>query len=96
MEDFYHDLFGWLPKQIEMATANYRRFSAADPPEDTKAFAAHEAACRASLGHIHLLMRLASWCESTSDPSSADSARNLDRLFDEAEIAIKSQIVNES
>jgi len=91
MEAYYRDLYGWLPERIEVATANYRRFTAADPPEDTKAFAAHEAACRASLTHIHLLMRLARWGEITRDPSSADTARNLDQLFDEAQAAIKNQ-----
>jgi len=96
MEDFYRDLCGWLPERIEMATANYRRFTAAAPPEDTKAFAAHEAACRASLAHIHLLMRLARWGESSSDPSSADRERNLDQLFGEAEIYIKNQLNNDA
>ena len=91
MEDVYRDLYGWLPERIEMATANYRRFTAANPPEDTKAFAAHEAACRASFAHIHLLMRLARWSESSSDRSSADSEHNLDQLFGEAELAIKNQ-----
>jgi len=91
MEAYYRDLYGWLPERIEVATANYRRFTAADPPEDTKAFAAHEAASRASLTHIHLLMRLARWGEITRDPSSADTARNLDQLFDEAQAAIKNQ-----
>jgi hypothetical protein len=92
MEDIYRDLYGWLPERIEMATVNYRRFTAADPPEDTKAFAAYEAACRASLAHIHLLMRLARWGESTGAPSSADNARNLDQLFDEADMAIKNHL----
>jgi len=96
MEDFYRDLCGWLPERIEMATANYRRFTAADPPEDTKAFAAHESACRASLAHIHLLMRLARWGESTSDPSSAYSERNLDQLFGEAEMATSRQLIDDA
>jgi hypothetical protein len=96
MEEFYRDLSGWLPERIKMAAANYRRFTAADPSEDTKAFAAHEAACRASLAHIHLLIRLARWSESAGDPSKLDGARNLDQLFDEAEMAIKTHQFNEN
>ena len=94
MDGFCRDLYGWLPERIEVAAANYRLFTAADPPEDIKAFAAHEAACRASLGHIHLLMRLARWGESAGDASSIDSACNFDRLIDEAERAIKEQIID--
>lgn len=96
MEDFYRDLYRWLPERIEIATANYRKFTAADPPEDTKAFAAHESACRASLAHIYLLMRLARWGESTSDPSNADSKSNLDQMFGEAQIAIKNQLLDDT
>jgi len=95
MEDFYRDLYDWLPERIEMATANYRRFSAADPPEDTKAFAAYEAACRASLAHIHLLMRLARWGETIGAPSSADNERNLEKLYEEADMAMNNQILCE-
>ena len=96
MEDFRRDLSGWLPERLEMAAANYRRFTTVDPPEDTKAFAAHQAACRASLSHIDLLMRLARWVQSSSDRLDATSEDDLDRLFDEAENALQSQLLGES
>jgi hypothetical protein len=95
MECFRRDLSGWLPERLGIAAANYRQFTAVDPPDDTKAFAAHQAACRASLAHIHLLMRLAHWVENTSDPLSKVDEDDLDRLFDEAEIALKSPLLDE-
>jgi len=91
LEDFRRDLSGWLPERLELAAASYRRFTTVDAPEDTKAFAAHQAACRASLAHIDLLMRLAHWVQSNSDRLNATNEDDLDRLLVEAEIALQSQ-----
>lgn len=91
MEYFCRHLADWLPERLETAAANYRRFTAVAPPEDTKAFAAHQLACRGSLTHLHLLMRLARWTESACDPSRVANEVELDRLFDEAEVALKNQ-----
>jgi len=91
MEYFCRHFADWLPERLETAAADYRRFTAVAPPEDTKAFAAHQSACRGSLAHLHLLMRLARWTENACDPSRVANDDDLDRLFDEAQAALKNQ-----
>ncbi len=96
MDSFRRDLSGWLPERLDIAAANYRQFAATNPPEDTKAFAAHQAACRASLAHIQSLIGLARWVECARDPLSATGEDDLDRLYEEAETALGNQSFDES
>lgn len=44
---------------IERLAEDYTDYATGRAPDDTKAFAAHHAACKAAVAHLTLLMRLA-------------------------------------
>ncbi|MEX1306335.1 MAG: hypothetical protein WEA84_14360 [Rhodovibrionaceae bacterium] len=53
------NLAGQLPALIDIAVESYRRFAQAESPDDPKAYAAQQSACKAALAHLDLLLRLA-------------------------------------
>lgn len=76
-----------LPPLLDRALAVYADFAAAPPPADeAKAFAAYQASCRAALGHVLLLVRLAEWARAGERPGGGDE--DLDRLIEAAEAAL--------
>lgn len=90
LDEFRKDVLAELPALLERALAGYGRFATGTPPSDTKGFVAYQAACRAALSHIHLLVKLAHWARAgavESGPMAAD-ADQLDRLVREAEAAL--------
>jgi hypothetical protein len=76
-----------LPDLIDKALAAYAHFAGTLPPDDAKAFAAHQASCRAALAHVHLLVKLAEWARS-GDGLTGDGAADLARLIEAAELAM--------
>ncbi len=74
----------FLPQIMSKAVEIYGRGL---PPADTKGFAAYQAACRAALSHIHLLVKLAHWARAAGGAAVPD-ADQLDRLVREAEEAL--------
>lgn len=51
----------YLPDAIEKAIQSYRQFYGTPEIQDAKSFSAHHSACRAAIGHIELLLKLANW-----------------------------------
>lgn len=90
LDDFRSNVLAELPALLERALAGYGRFATGTPPADTKGFVAYQAACRAALSHIHLLVKLAHWARPgviDSGPAATD-ADQLDRFVREAEAAL--------
>lgn len=52
-----------LPERIQAALAGYHRFTAEEPPADSKGFAAWHAAAKAALAHVEALVKLVRWAE---------------------------------
>lgn len=62
-----------LPALIRQALASYRTFMEQDPKhDDAKAFAAHQAACKAAVAHLDALFRL----QRLAVPQGADAGRD--------------------
>jgi hypothetical protein len=76
-----------LPSRIRAALDDYLRFVADDPPADAKGFAAWQAAAKAALSHIEVLVKLARWAE-TGIEAADDDASGLDRLLAQARDAL--------
>lgn len=92
LEGFRRELQCRLPDDLARAIRVYRRFSADCPAEDPRAFAAYQAACRASLAHIQVLLRLVQWAEGTgSGVDDAPESDDLERLVREAEAAVSAE-----
>lgn len=85
-----------LPARIRAALDAYHGFVAEPPPADAKGFAAWQAAAKAALAHVEVLVKLARWAEGgaedTDDGLEADDGlsgllaqarRALDGLEDE-------------
>jgi hypothetical protein len=68
-----------LPALIRHAMAAYRRFSGGPPPHDAKSFLAYQAACRAAVAHIQLLIKLADFVH--GEGADDDAGQELDRLL---------------
>lgn len=89
LDGFRKDLLAHLPGLLTNAIRGYRSFAAEPTPEDAKSFIAHQAACRAALAHIHLLIRLA---ECVTQPAAGDapglSDDHLEQLIQEAQAAL--------
>ncbi|MBI2240825.1 MAG: hypothetical protein HYU59_08485 [Magnetospirillum gryphiswaldense] len=64
-----------LPGRIKAALDEYRRFVAEPPPDDSKGFAAWQAAAKAALSHVEGLVKLARWAEgeASEEPGGLDS-----------------------
>lgn len=58
-----------LPGAIRRAVRNYRGVAFADPPEDAKELQQHQAACKAALQHIEMLMKLAASVDAVAGPT---------------------------
>lgn len=52
-----------LPQRMRVALAGYERFTAGEPPDDAKGFAAWHAAAKAALAHVEVLVKLMRWAE---------------------------------
>lgn len=61
-----------LPERIQSALGGYERFTSDQPPADAKGFAAWNAAAKAALAHVDLLVKLARWAEGRADESGDD------------------------
>ena len=76
-----------LPALMQRAMDAYRAVAACDAPDDPKAFAAHQAACKQALGHIEGLIKLARWTDDDAPP--LDDGDDLDDLLVRAETALR-------
>lgn len=76
-----------FPGRITAALDEYHRFVAAPPPADAKGFAAWQAAAKAALSHIEVLVKLVRWAE-TGITAADDEASGLDRLLAQARSAL--------
>ena len=74
-----------LPGRIAAALEEYRNFVAEPPPADAKGFAAWQAAAKAALAHVEVLVKLARWAEGED---CADDGDGLDGLLAEARRAL--------
>ena len=67
----------FLPDVIAQALNTYHEFATSTPVEaDAKKFAAQQAACKAAVAHIELLVKLARWAE-LPDPKAPDHNRQI-------------------
>lgn len=68
-----------LPERIQAALAGYHRFTAEEPPADSKGFAAWHAAAKAALAHVEALVKLVRWAEApaTATESAEDGLEDL-------------------
>lgn len=73
-----------LPARIKAALDEYRRFVAEPPPDDSKGFAAWQAAAKAALSHVEGLVKLARWAEG----EASDEPGGLDGLLAQARDAL--------
>ncbi len=87
LEEVHHDLDGRLPGLIEIAIQRYRNFIHLDPPGEPKNFAAYNSACRAALGHIDLLLKLA--IRSSSGVPASPPHDDVERLIASAEATLE-------
>lgn len=70
-----------LPGLVDTAVESYRNFAEAEPPGDAKSYAARQAACKAALAHLDLLLRLA---RMLLPKAAAEAAPDLETLIVEA------------
>lgn len=80
-------LLGELPDDIAMARDAYHRLAGeAAGIMDAKEFSAHQAACKAALGHLESLIKLLRWaCEGAGKvDEEAPEKSNVDQLIVEA------------
>ena len=91
LEEVRKDLDGRLPGLIENAIQLYRKFIDIDPPDGSKNFAAYNSACRAALGHIDLLLKLAIRSSSVAPVSPTHDLPHddVERLIANAEAALE-------
>ena len=79
-----------IPSDISDAMRNYERITADPNFYDIKAFSAQQAASRAVLGHIQLLIRLAEWAQGSVVPSDDGlNEGDVDRLIRDAKTYIE-------
>lgn len=97
LEEVRNDLDGRLPGMIENAIQRYRNFVHFDPPDESKNFAAYNYACRAALGHIDLLLKLAIRSSSGTPVSPTHDLPHddVERLIANAEAALEKATVNQ-
>lgn len=76
-----------LPARIQSALDGYERFTALEPPEDAKGFAAWHAAAKAALAHVEVLVKLARWAEGNSEDAAEDGG-GIDRMLADARAAL--------
>ncbi|MBL6934017.1 MAG: hypothetical protein ISR48_01255 [Alphaproteobacteria bacterium] len=92
MESLYRDVVGEMPALIQGAVAQYRDFSSLPPPLDAKGFAAHHAACRATLAHVEALTKLSRWLAGgtgeAGQKDAAETSETPENLLGEARAAI--------
>ncbi len=86
LERLRRDIGARLPDWISQALAVYRGFAGEPPATEPKVFAAQQAACRAALGHVDALLRLARWA--AEDEAAAAEAENLAEMAAEARAAL--------
>ena len=84
-------LSDWLPDYIFKAVSDYSKFTNADPPQEPKSFASYQAACRAALAHIHLLVGLARWVGAEAGSFSEGVNEDLERLLHDASLALSTR-----
>ncbi len=79
-----------LPAQVQVALAGYERFTALEPPDDAKGFAAWHAAAKAALAHVELLVKLVRWAQEPvlADPVESNGDPSVERLLAQARAAL--------
>ena len=82
-------LLGELPDDIAMARDAYHRLAGeAAGIMDAKEFSAHQAACKAALGHLESLIKLLRWaCEGAGEveqDANRSEASSVEELISEA------------
>ncbi len=81
------DMANRLPGLIETAFRRYRDFTSIEPPDKPKDFATYNTACRAALGHLEQLLKLARWSDANSPLVAQDS--DVDSLIAKAKAALE-------
>lgn len=68
-----------LPERIRVVLEGYHRFTAEEPPADSKGFGAWHAAAKAALAHVEVLVKLVRWAEApaTATESAEDGLEDL-------------------
>ncbi len=81
----------FLPKALETAMSSYRTFSRQEISGDPVAFKKHHDACKVSVAHIELLIKLARWAELPDDRLNDKQAqKEIDKLMQSAQSEIDS------
>ncbi|MCK5777825.1 MAG: hypothetical protein KAH11_03475 [Rhodospirillales bacterium] len=76
-----------LPVSIRHAVQNYRAVAFADPSADAKEFQQQQAACKAALQHVEMLLKLASQVDAGSGGPAAEGS-NTAPIVARAEAAV--------
>ena len=81
----------FLPKALETAMASYRAFSRQKISDDPIAFKKHHDACKVSVAHIELLIKLARWAKLPDDNLNDKQAqKEMHKLMQSAQGEIDS------
>jgi hypothetical protein len=92
LEDYRLRLLNQLPLLLLNATNEYKDFAAGQTPDDVKSFATHQAACRAALSHLQLLIKIAAWAQTNMGKEiSIDEDNELDQLIFDARTAVQAR-----
>ena len=92
LEDYRFYLIEQLPLLLFKATNEYKGFAAAQKSDDVKSFAAYQAACRAALTHLQLLIKIAAWAQPNMGKEILiDEDNELDQLIFDARTAVQSR-----
>ena len=90
LEAYRFELLEKLPSFLGKVTGEYCNFISTQNSNDVKSFAAYQAACRAALAHLQLLIRIAAWVQPSMEGIvSIDDDSELDQLIFDARTAIQ-------
>lgn len=95
-EYYRFHLLNQLPFLLSKATNEYKDFAAGQTPDDVKSFAAYQAACRAALTHLQLLIKIAAWAQPNMGKEILiDEDNELDQLIVDARTAVQARLETE-
>ena len=80
-----------LPVLLDRAIDNYRAFAMQMPDDDAKLFQMHQAACKAALSHVDLLVRLARDVVTVPDGDGTPRAPAAARGADTADLIARAE-----
>jgi hypothetical protein len=74
------------------ATNEYKDFAAGQTSDDMKSFAAYQAACRAALNHLQLLIKIAAWAQPNMEKEIlTEEDDELNQLIFDARMAVQAR-----